>query len=111
MLRMIITGAKGRMGQAVAACAKNFPGVAVAGRIDQGDDLAAALDGGDVVVDFSAHDATPAILELCAKKRKAVVIGTTGHSEMERNTVERWKSAIPIVWTANFSTGVNALFW
>jgi 4-hydroxy-tetrahydrodipicolinate reductase len=63
------------------------------------------------VVDFSSHDATPTIVELCAKNKKAVVIGTTGHSDSEKLQIKNCKSKIPMVLASNFSTGVNTLFW
>ncbi|MGD0744551.1 MAG: 4-hydroxy-tetrahydrodipicolinate reductase [Verrucomicrobiota bacterium] len=111
MTRIIITGSKGRMGQALLACAKTFRELEVAGQVDQGDDLRSVIAGGDVVIDFSSHAATPGIVELCAGHHKAVVIGTTGHSETEQFAIRNLKSAIPMVWASNFSTGVNTLFW
>lgn len=111
MTKIIITGAKGRMGQALIASAAQQPDLQIVGRIDQGDDLAAAIGGGDVVIDFSSHEATPGIAELCARHKKALVIGTTGHTDAERSRISEFKSQIPMVWSANYSTGVNALFW
>jgi 4-hydroxy-tetrahydrodipicolinate reductase len=109
--RVIITGSKGRMGQALVACAKKIPGVEVVAQIDQGDDLAGAMNGCDVVVDFSAHSATVEIAELCAKHNKALVIGTTGHTDTDTFEIKKRAQQIPIVWASNFSTGVNTLFW
>jgi 4-hydroxy-tetrahydrodipicolinate reductase len=111
MTRIIITGSKGRMGQALAACAARIPEVQVVGQIDQGDDLGTVIAGCDAVVDFSLHSATPAIAALCAEQKKALVIGTTGHDDAERSQISNFKSQIPIVWSSNYSTGVNALFW
>ena len=111
MTRIIITGAKGRMGKALLACAPNFQELEVAGQIDQGDDLGAVIGRGDVVIDFSLHTATPGIAALCAKHKKAMVIGTTGHSDAEKSQISNLKSQIPIVWSSNYSTGVNTLFW
>jgi 4-hydroxy-tetrahydrodipicolinate reductase len=111
MTRVIITGAKGRMGQALVSCAKNFRNLKVVAAIDRGDDLRAVLSKADAVIDFSSHDATPAIVELCAKNKKAVVIGTTGHSGAEQSAIRKYQVKIPIVWASNFSTGVNTLFW
>ena len=111
MTRIIITGAKGRMGQTLVACAKNFREVQIGAQIDMGDDLPAAAAQGDVVVDFSTHTATADIAGLCARHKKAIVIGTTGHTDAEKTEVLKFKTKIPMVWTANFSTGVNTLFW
>jgi 4-hydroxy-tetrahydrodipicolinate reductase len=111
MVNVIITGSKGRMGQALLACAARIPEVQVVGQIDQGDDLGAVIRSADVVIDFSFHSATAAIVELCAGHGKAVVIGTTGHSDAEKGKIAACKSQVPIVWSSNYSTGVNALFW
>lgn len=111
MTKIIITGVRGRMGQALVNCAKNFPDLEIAAGIDQGDDLVSVISKGDVVIDFSSHSATPAVVELSAKNKKAVVIGTTGHSEAEQAAIRQAQSAVPMVWASNFSTGVNTLFW
>jgi len=99
------------MGQALIACASRIPDLKVVAQIDQGDDLAKSIGQAVVVVDFSFHEATATVATLCARNRKAIVIGTTGHSDAERSEISNLKSQIPMVWSANFSTGVNALFW
>ena len=111
MTRVIITGVKGRMGKALVACAANFRELQIVGQIDAGDDLSAVIAKSDVVIDFSSHSATPGIVELCVKNKKAVVIGTTGHSDAEQYAIRNLQSAIPMVWSSNYSTGVNTLFW
>jgi 4-hydroxy-tetrahydrodipicolinate reductase len=111
MTKIIIAGAKGRMGQALLRCAETNPAITVSGRIDLGDDLEAILGQADVVVDFTFHESTLALARLCAARQKAIVIGTTGHSEAERAAVAALAAHIPMVWSANYSTGVNALFW
>jgi 4-hydroxy-tetrahydrodipicolinate reductase len=111
MVRVIINGSRGRMGQALLAAAARLPEITVVGQIDLGEDLSAVIAEGDVVVDFSFHTATPEVAALCAKHKKALVVGTTGHSDAEKSAIRSLQSAIPIVWSANYSTGVNALFW
>lgn len=111
MIRIIICGAKGRMGQTLLQCAERMPELQVAGRIDLGDDLGAVIEKTDVVIDFSFHDATLPIAKLCAGHKKALVIGTTGHSAAEEASIRHLQSGIPIVWASNYSTGVNTLFW
>jgi 4-hydroxy-tetrahydrodipicolinate reductase len=64
-----------------------------------------------VVIDFSFHTATAAVTALCARHQKAIVIGTTGHTEPEKSQILTCKSQVPIVWASNYSTGVNTLFW
>jgi len=111
MIKLIITGSKGRMGQMLAACAARNPELQVVGQIDQGDDLGMVIAKGDVVIDFSSHSATAGIIAFCAKHKKPIVIGTTGHSDEAKSQILNLKSQIPIVLSSNFSTGVNALFW
>ena len=109
--RVVITGAKGRMGQALMACAARRPGMQVVGRIDVGDELEGCIGLADVVVDFSLHEATLGIARACAGQRKALVIGTTGHGDEQRAEIAALSARIAMVWSSNFSTGVNALFW
>ena len=111
MTRIIITGSRGRMGRALLACAAHHSELQVVGQIDQGDELRSVIVQGDVVIDFSSHSATPGIASLCAEHKKALVVGTTGHSDEGKSRIRDLKSQIPIVLSSNFSTGVNALFW
>jgi len=109
--KLIITGAKGRMGQTLLSCAERSPEVQVIGQIDLGDDLLGLIKETDAVIDFSFHDATGQFASVCAEHRKALVIGTTGHSEAEKSQISNWSAQIPIIWASNYSTGVNTLFW
>lgn len=108
-LRILINGSRGRMGQAVAAAAGEM-NVYIGAQADVGDDLAAALAQCDVVVDFSAHTATRALLEAAVAQAKPVVLGTTGHGVAEKKELLALAARIPCVWAGNFSVGVNLLF-
>ena len=99
------------MGRALLACVPHHPELQVVGQIDQGDDLGAIIERSDVVVDFSSHQVTPGIAAVCGKHNKAMVIGTTGHSNEDRSQITRFSERIPMVVSSNFSTGVNTLFW
>ena len=111
MTKIIITGSKGRMGRMLIDCAARQAELRVVGQIDQGDDLSAVIDQGEVVIDFSFHNATVGIATLCVQRGKALVIGTTGHSNEDRARITELSSRIPIVFASNYSTGVNTLFW
>lgn len=108
-LRILINGAKGRMGHALTAAAQDL-GLTVGAALDVGDDLAAGFAHTDVVVDFSSHQATKALLELAVARRKPVVIGTTGHTAAARQELLALAAKVPCVWAGNFSVGVNLLF-
>ncbi len=111
MTKVVITGSKGRMGQSLIACAPRFSEIEVTGKIDIGDDVEEVVSNADVLIDFSFHNATAGIAEICAKHRCALVIGTTGHAEEEKERILAQARNIPMVWASNYSTGVNALFW
>lgn len=99
------------MGQALLACAARMPELSVVGAVDVGDNLEAVLPGADVVIDFSFHDATLGVAQLCARHSKGLVIGTTGHHEADRKAITALTAQVPTVWASNYSTGVNTLFW
>ncbi len=107
--RILINGAKGRMGHALTSAAADL-GLTVGAAVDAGDDLAAGMKNADVVVDFSSHSATQAVLELAIAQRKPVVIGTTGHSAEAKKKLLVLAAQVPCVWAGNFSVGVNLLF-
>lgn len=109
-VRVLLVGAKGRMGQAIAAAAEAADAVIIAG-LDQGDDFAREIGACDAVVDFSHPSATDAICRVCLGAGKPLVIGTTGHANEERALLEKAAKSLPVVFSPNFSVGVNALFW
>ncbi|MEP6956059.1 MAG: 4-hydroxy-tetrahydrodipicolinate reductase, partial [Chthoniobacterales bacterium] len=54
---------------------------------------------------------TEATCASCVAHRKPIVIGTTGHSAEQLSAITCAAASVPIVFAANFSVGVNALFW
>lgn len=110
--RVLINGARGRMGQALIACAKADPAsFELSDGLDVGDDLAAALPSCDAVIDFTHADSTVTVAEACAAAGKILVIGTTGHNDADRARISELSKKIPVVFAPNFSVGVNTLFW
>lgn len=109
--KVIISGAKGRMGQALIACAKADPELQLVAGVDLGDDLSKLIGGSDVIVEFALHEATLGTAKLAAQHKKALVIGTTGHTDAEKRDISKLLAGVPVVWASNFSTGVNTLFW
>jgi len=109
-MRVLLVGAQGRMGKAVAAAAEEDPSLTIAAGLERGSALEPALDDCDVVIDFSVADATGAVCRACAARQKPLVLGTTGHDATQRESITLAAERIPIVFAANFSVGVNALF-
>jgi 4-hydroxy-tetrahydrodipicolinate reductase len=110
-LKLLVTGCRGRMGQAVAAAAAADPEVVAAVQIDAGDPLEPALDACEAVVDFSHHGFTAELAAACASKGKHLVVGTTGHTPDELAAIREAASRLPVVFAPNYSVGVNTLFW
>src|SRR5258708_5685023 len=98
--KILINGAKGRMGHALADAAKDL-GLTIGAAVDVGDDMQAALEKCDVLVDFSSHHATRMLLELAVAKKKPVIIGTTGHSADEKKQLLALAAKVPCVWAGN----------
>jgi len=106
--RILLNGAKGRMGQAIILVAPSEQG-AIAAAVDQGDNLAAHIGNVDVIIDFSFHAVTLAVAQLCAQHKKPLVIGTTGHTAEEKTAIKAAVQGLPVVWAGNYSVGVTLL--
>jgi 4-hydroxy-tetrahydrodipicolinate reductase len=109
-VRVLLLGAKGRMGQAIAGAAQTA-GVEITAGLDLGDDVTKYIAACDVVIDFSNPDAIESLFRACRDARKPAVIGTTGHSDKARALIEETAKSVPVVFSPNFSVGVNTLFW
>ena len=108
--KLLVTGCKGRMGQAVISAAA-AQGVAVGAGIDVGDSLSDALSKCSCTIDFSSHHFTNELLTESLRLGKSLVIGTTGHTDEELAQIKEASKTIPVVFASNFSVGVNTLFW
>ena len=86
-LKLLVNGARGRMGQTVVACASADPQFEVAAQVDLGDDLQAALPGCQAVIDFTQADATATLAQVCEQAGKILIIGTTGQDSDSRQRV------------------------
>ncbi len=111
MLKLLVTGNRGRMGQAVTACANEDPAVTVGAGIDVGDSLVEALATCDAVIDFTLPSFTDELVAACVEHGKILVMGTTGHSDAQLEAIRKASETIPVVHAPNFSVGVNTLFW
>lgn len=116
-VRVAIAGALGRMGQAVAKSAAGRGDVVVTARFDrpEAEDVslvsqAEALGAADVVIDFTAPEASVALAEAAAGRGGlALVIGSTGLSPDQIRRIDAAAMRIPIVRSGNYSLGVNML--
>ena len=99
------------MGQTVLDLTQGDPEIEIAAQCDLGDAIEPVMKNCDVAIDFSQADSTDEICGAALKYGKPLVIGTTGHSQQQRKTIEETAHLAPIVLGSNFSVGVNVLFW
>ncbi|MCC7266154.1 MAG: 4-hydroxy-tetrahydrodipicolinate reductase [Caulobacteraceae bacterium] len=112
-----IAGALGRMGRALTDAAAARSDMVIAGRFDRPDADApglaqrdVALAACEVVVDFTTPAASAELAAVAAARgAPALVIGATGASAEEEAAYARAARRIPIVYSRNYSLGVNLL--
>jgi len=73
------------------------------------DDLDSCLSKADVVIDFTGPASCLVNLQQAVTASKAMVIGTTGFSDDELNTLKVLAAQIPCVFSPNMSVGINVL--
>ena len=110
-VRVLLIGAAGRMGKTIIKLAKADPAIEIAAQCDLGDSIEPAIKSCDAVIDFSNPDAITEICRAVLQHGKSLVIGTTAHSQKQRQLIEDAARSLPIVLASNFSVGVNVLFW
>ena len=71
------------------------------------DDLDPVMDEFDVLIDFTSPEATLINMQRCVEAKKSMVIGTTGFDEQQLKQLEQYATLMPVVFAANFSTGVT----
>lgn len=108
--RVALIGARGRMGQTIVDLAKDDPKIDIVAQSDLGDAIDAAMKDCEVAIDFSNASSIDEVCRAASQHKRALVIGTTGHSPEQRALIERSAKSLPIVFASNFSVGVNALF-
>jgi 4-hydroxy-tetrahydrodipicolinate reductase len=121
-MKVVLVGAAGRMGRAIAQTMAGEPDSQLKACIDRADvppppeagapwghDLGAVVARGDVVIEFSSPEAAVASAAICSEKGAALVSGTTGLGEADEQRVRAAARKSAIVRAANFSLGVLAL--
>ncbi len=128
-MRVIVTGASGRMGRMLVRAVAEFEGAELVGATERpgsgfvgGDagkaagvgalgvtltDDISTLPQADVLIDFTTPTACVEHAEFVAMYGMRMVIGTTGHSERQLQDLRKILSKCPVVLAANYSVGVN----
>lgn len=128
MINLAIAGASGRMGRAIIQQSVETTGVEVSAAMERsgsanlgqdaglcagikelGVKIADTLDGQrfDVMLDFTAPEATLEHAKLCSNSGKALMTGTTGLTLEQKRQLQEIAKDIPVVLAANTSVGIN----
>ncbi len=111
MTKILITGRSGRMGQTLIEATAANPDSELGNTHDSGEDLSAAFTGVNAAIDFTVHSFTKDVVAAAMASKTPLVIGTTGHTDEEKEVIKKASETLPIVFASNFSVGVNTLFW
>jgi 4-hydroxy-tetrahydrodipicolinate reductase len=113
MIRVIVTGALGRMGSITTDKVVNSQEFSLVADVDPRGEKFPSLEAvsgqADVIIDFSFHTATPGILEWAKTNKVGVVMCTTGHTPEELEAIREASKEIPVFHSANMSLGVALL--
>lgn len=130
MTRIAVTGVGGRMGRTLIEAIHQTDGVSVGVALEHAGSSLIGADAGelagvgrlgvkvstdaasvagqfDVLIDFTRPDGTLEYLEACERAGKAMVIGTTGFTEQQKQRIARAGDKIALVMAPNMSVGVN----
>lgn len=105
MIKVAVFGSAGRMGQEICNAVEQADDLELVAAVDAGDDRS-AVEGADVVVDFTHPDAVMDNIKWCVDRSIHVVVGTTGFSTAKYDQVRDWLAAAPgvnVLIAANFS--------
>ena len=127
MINVIVNGACGRMGRRIINLLSTQKDLFLCGAVeipshpDIGKDVWAVtsvkvtssikdiIKSADVVVDFSSAEGALASARVCAKYKKALIIGVTGLTAEALSEIESISCEVPCLVSSNMSVGVNLL--
>lgn len=133
MTRIAVAGAAGRMGKTIIEVIHETDGADLGAAIEAAgssrighdagevagigklginisDDIDKVANDFDVLIDFTVPQATLGNIKQCLQLGKAIVIGTTGLSDSDKQTVREAGEQIGVVFAPNMSAGVNLTF-
>lgn len=129
--KLVVVGAAGRMGKRIVSLAAESGRFDVIGAIERGDHPDIGKDAGlvaaaagmnldlgtelppaaDVAIDFSQPEAADKTFDYCTDNGVALVLGTTGLSNQQREKMKAASQKTPILYATNMSVGMNVLFY
>jgi 4-hydroxy-tetrahydrodipicolinate reductase len=128
--KLIVCGAAGRMGKRIISLAIEADEFNIIAAIESRDHPDIGKDGGivagsgpidvkldsvypaatDVIIDFSQPAAADKTIDYCTESGTALVLGTTGLSDEQREKIKAASEKVPVIYGTNMSVGMNILF-
>lgn len=119
MVKIIMHGCNGHMGQVISGIVEKDPDAEIVAGIDIADqgknsypvftDIDACQVEADAIIDFSSAKATDKLLEYSAARQIPVVLCSTGLSQEQLAKVEETSQKVAVLKSANMSLGINTL--
>ena len=119
MIKVLINGCNGRMGQVLVKEIDNFENLLLIGGCDINDNglntfpvysnINDIKEKPDVIVDFSVPVASLNMLNYAVSSKTAMVIATTGFSKEELEIISEASKTIPIFKSSNMSFDINLM--
>ena len=118
MIKVLINGINGRMGQEVLKSVNNSSDFEICCGVDTISsnstfpiytDIDSIKEKPDIIIDFSIPEATMNILEFAKTKNIPIVIATTGFSEEQLSKIKDYSKMIPIFRSGNMSYEINIM--
>lgn len=119
MVRIIMHGCNGHMGQVITGIVKEDPDAEIVAGIDLRNDrdngypvfqsIKDCTVEADAVIDFASPKATDALIDYCEEKKIPVVVCTTGLSPEQLEKIKEASKNVAVLKSANMSLGVNTL--
>ncbi len=125
MIKVVVCGASGRMGQTIGRMVSESSDLELVGGINLkpssffGAEIVESKNAenlikstkADVLIDFTIASAAVENVKMAARNNVALVVGTTGFTPEQRSVMEKAiHNNVPAVISSNFSVGVN-IFW
>jgi len=114
MIKLVISGILGRMGQVLKSLAETSTDFSLVGGFDQKDSSDSVADlsqlkPSDVIIDFSHPSNLKQILMYAHEKKIPLVLAATGYSDIDFEWIRKTSKDIPIFYAANYSVGIHLL--
>ena len=108
-IKILLIGSNGRMGKILKRKILSDKKFNLINSIDKNNqkELKNDIKKTDVIIDFSAPNASIKLLKLVKKFKKKIIIGTTGFSAKDESLIKKLSRTIAIFKSGNMSLGIN----